>query len=389
MKIKTINPTLHDITDATPAAGQSNPTIKAPPAPSVPPAGRQVFKLGLDVDLRYVVTAIQCERGPIALARKWTRAQLLDWVRKQTAAGHTVHTVYEACGFGYTLHHALVAAGAQSLVTTPMRLSPERRRKNDRLDARELCVRLARHLDGHAHELKPIRIPQAPEQERRELGRQREFFKRELRRLENHGRALRIEFEHETLPAGWAGPRKWKQISPHCSEFVRGQLEPVVVQIRACQKQMAELTAQIVARVAAEKLPKGLGALTVARLDAEVCDWQRFKHRKAIGSYTGCCPSEHSSGGVQRFGHIDRHGNKHVRTLLVEAVWRLLIHQPNWHARVKYLPKLKHGASLKKKLAVALARQLAVDLWRWRTGRATAAELGWTLKAAAVETGAA
>jgi hypothetical protein len=44
---------------------------------------------------------------------------------------------------------------------------------------------LARHLDGHRHELKPIRIPSRAEQERRELGRQREFWKRELRRLEN------------------------------------------------------------------------------------------------------------------------------------------------------------------------------------------------------------
>jgi transposase len=108
-----------------------------------------------------------------------------------------------------------------------------------------------------------------------------------------------------------------------------------------------------------------------------VCDWRRFKHRKAIGSYTGCCPSEHSSGGVQRFGHIDRHGNAHVRTLLVEAVWRLLRWQPDWHARRKWLEKLKHGQSLKKKMAVALARQLAIDLWRWRTGRCTLADLGW------------
>ena len=115
-----------------------------------------------------------------------------------------VHTVYEACGFGYTFHQ-LTAAGAHSLVTTSMRLSPERRRKNDRLDARELCVRLSRHLDGQAHELKPIRIPTMAEQERRELGRLREFFKRELRRLENHGRALRLEFEHQTLPAGGRG----------------------------------------------------------------------------------------------------------------------------------------------------------------------------------------
>ena len=120
-------------------------------------------------------------------------------------------------------------------------------------------------------------------------------------------------------------------------------------------------------------------------VEGEVCDWQRFRHRKAVGSYTGCCPSEHSSGGRQRFGTIDRHGNKHLRVLLVEAVWRLLRWQPNWHARQKFLHKLKHGASLKKKIAVALARQLTIHIWRWRTGRATAAELGWTLRQAGTE----
>jgi len=349
--------------------------------PAIGPA-RHVFKLGLDIDLHFVVTAVQCDHGAIKPAQKLTREQLLGWVQKQVAAGHTVHTVYEACGFGYTLHEQLTAAGAHSLLTTPMRLWPERRRKNDRLDALALCVRLARHLDGHRHELSPIRIPSQAEQQQRELGRQREFWKRQLRRLENHGRALRLEFEHATLPAGWAGARKWKRIAPECSEFVRGQLQPVVEHIRASQQQIDHLTAQLEARVAHEKIPAGLGALTVALLDGEVCDWQRFAHRKAVGSYTGCCPSEHSSGGEQRFGHIDRHGNKHVRVLLVEAVWRLLRWQPGWHARLKYLPKLKHGVSLKKKMAVALARQLAIDLWRWRTGRCTAAELGWTLRRA-------
>jgi len=39
--------------------------------------------------------------------------------------------------------------------------------------------------------------------------------------------------------------------------------------------------------------------------------------------------------------------------------------------------EVKPGVSLKKKIAVALARQLAIDLWRWRTGRCTAAEPGW------------
>ena len=52
----------------------------------------------------------------------------------------------------------------------------------------------------------------------------------------------------------------------------------------------------------------------------------------------------------------------------------------------KWLAKRAVGASLKKKMAVALARQLAIDVWHWRTGRATAAELGWTLNAPGAET---
>ena len=333
--------------------------------------------MGLDVDLRHIAVATQCGRGAISLGRKMLRQQLLGWVKQKVNEGDTVCTVYECCGFGYSLHEQLVQAGARSLITTPMRLNLERRRKNDRMDGRELCARLSRHLDGQKDELRVIRIPSRSEQERRELGRQREFWKRELRRLENHGRALSIEHEHESLEAGWAGPRKWKRLGPQCSQFVRAQLEPVVKQIRATKVELDRLSRQIEALVGEEKIPIGLGALTVSLLEGEVCDWSRFINRKAVGSYTGCCPSEHSSGGVQRFGSIDRHGNKHVRTLLVEAVWRLLKWQPNWHARQKYLHKLKAGASLKKKIAVALARQLAIDLWRWRTGRATAAELGF------------
>src|SRR5262249_28673454 len=259
------------------------------------------LKVGLDIELRQVAVATQYDRGAIGLGQKLTRAQLIIWVKEKVAKGYRVYTIYECCGFGYTLHEQLLEAGATSLIATPMRLNLERRRKNDRMDARELCLRLSRYLDGQRDELKTIRVPSRAERERRELGRQREFWKRQVRRLENHGRALRIEHEHETLSAGWAGPRKWKRLRGQLSDFVRLHLEPVVEQIRAAKAHLERLTQQIEALVEKEPLPLGLGALTVSLVDAEVCDWQRFQHRKAIGSYTGCCPSEHSSGGIQRF----------------------------------------------------------------------------------------
>ena len=111
------NPSLHDKNTTA-----QNPSQRNAQSPLAKP---QSFKLGLDVDLNYVVVAVQCDHGTIKPAQKLTRPQLLAWVKDQVAAGHSVHTVYECCGFGYTLHEELTAAGAHSLVTTPLRLNLE------------------------------------------------------------------------------------------------------------------------------------------------------------------------------------------------------------------------------------------------------------------------
>src|SRR6185503_20659103 len=116
--------------------------------------------------------------------------------------------------------------------------------------------------------------------------------------------------------------------------------------ILLAKTQIDQLTVELEGRVAHEKIPKGLGPLTLALADAEVCDWYRFADRKAPASYTGCCPSEKSSGGIQRTGRIDRHGNAHVRTLLVEAVWRLVRRHPTWHAYRKLLHRLSATGKL-------------------------------------------
>ena len=337
---------------------------------------QSVLKLGLDIDLQQITVTVQADHQHPKPAMSFTVPRLSQWVQEKVRAGHTVWTVYESCGFGYTLHYQLVAAGARNLVISPVRLHTERRRKNDRLDSRALCLRLSRYLEGQKDELPVIRVPSVAEQQRRELGRQRIFWHKQVRQLENHGRALRLEHELKTLPTGWAGPRKWKWLLPELSGFLRTHLEPVRAQIVSAKVQLERLGQQIEALVTEERLPKGLGRLTLSLLDGEVCDWHRFKHRKAPGSYTGCCPSEHTSGTTVRQGSIDRHGNKHVRMLLVEAVWRLLRYQPLWHARRKLIARMTTATALKKKTVVALARQLAVDLWRWRTGRCSLADLG-------------
>ena len=206
--------------------------------------------------------------------------------------------------------------------------------------------------------------------------RRRKFLGRLIRMLGNRGHGQVAEYQHVKLPSRWWGARNWKKLEA-LDPWVRARLTELRALIQALEAQLEALETELKARVKEEPIPKGLGEITLVSVDGEVCDWHRFQNRKQIGSYTGCCPGEHSSGGKQFLGSIDRMGNGRVRCLLVEAVWRLLRWQPNWVAAQKLKGKLAGGGALKKKTVVALARLLAIDLWRWRTGRATFADLGW------------
>ena len=105
------------------------------------------------------------------------------------------------------------------------------------------------------------------------------------------------------------------------------------------------------------------------------------KNRRQVSSYTGLCPGEYSSGGKRMPGAVTKHGNPRLRAALVELAWRLVRFQPDYGPIKKRLLVLAKGAratgAARKKAIVAVARQLAVDLWRWQTGRCTAADLGF------------
>lgn len=64
----------------------------------------------------------------------------------------------------------------------------------------------------------------------------------------------------------------------------------------------------------------------------------------------------------------------------MELAWRLIRFQPDYGAVRKWKARLKKGqlttGPKRKKAIVALARQLAIDLWRIRTGRLTQEQLG-------------
>jgi transposase len=356
-----------------PAVARPIPPRQPLPTAVIDP-NKPMLKLGMDTDLEFVMAVAQKDHAQPKAPRKFSRAELVAQVKQWVAEGFQVFCVQESCGFGFTLHRELVAAGAQSFLITPIDLNGKR--KTDKVDARQLCLRLSRWLDGNRDELSPIRIPSEAEQRKREGTRRRKFLGRLIRMLGNRGHGQGAEYQHVKLPSRWWGARNWQKLAA-LDSWLLNRLTELRELILALEAQLEALEAELIARVKGQPLPKGLGEITTVTLDGEVCDWERFNNRKQIGSYTGCCPGEHSSGGKQRLGSIDRMGNGRVRCLLVEAVWRLLRWQPNWVAAQRMKVKLAGGGALKKKTVVALARLLAIDLWRWRTGRATFADLGW------------
>jgi len=109
----------------------------------------------------------------------------------------------------------------------------------------------------------------------------------------------------------------------------------------------------------------GVGALTALAYVLILGTPERFRCGKQIGSYVGMIPSEDSSAGKQRLGHISKQGNSLLRFLLVEAAQAATRVSSEWRRRYIHLAMRRHKSIAK----VALGRKLAIRLyWMWRNG---------------------
>ena len=183
----------------------------------------------------------------------------------------------------------------------------------------------------------------------------------------------------QPAPPHWWRTQTWTRLGKVLPPWLLERLEVLRPVLTVLDTQIATLSTQLEA-AAPPDLPRGLGKLTSVTLSREVCDWKRFRNRRQVASYTGLCPGEHSSGNKRVQGSVTKHGNPRLRSSLVELAWRLVRFQPTYPPVRARLPVLAKGAratgAQRKKAIIALARHLAVDLWRLHTGQCSAAQLG-------------
>ena len=339
-----------------------------------PGARARVIKLGLDVHASLIVVVRQVDEQSSQPPQRFSEEAFIGFVNRQLAQADSVHSCYEAGPFGYVLHRRLVRLGVHNLVVRPRDWSTYGERvKTDGRDAGALCSCLDRYLAGNRGALAVVWIPSEAEELARGIGRQRQMLVRERVRITLRGKGL-ARLRGLSLPATWWQERVFPKLE--LPDDLRAQLASWQRILLPIDAELSALTVQL-QEAAPAQLPAFLGAMTWELLRREVGDWKRFRNRRQVASYTGLCPSEHSSGHSRMQGSITRHGNPRIRHLLIEAAWRLLRGQPTYHCVAKWREAFLAGSpSRRKKIVVAIARQLAVDLWRLSTGRASAEQLG-------------
>ncbi len=347
-----------------------------------------LIKLGVDAHADSYRAVRQIENGPLQPPQAMRFEKFLDWAEKQTTLAQRVVVCYEAGTFGFYPARQLEKRGVECLVMAPINLDEGNTRvSNDRLDARRIAVRLDRYLSGDQEALNVVRIPTPQEEEQRDWGRQRQTVSGDIKRYADRGRAYLRKWGYRVKGRWWEDSR-WRKLKENVAAVHVRYLEHWVEILKVLSKQLTAIHVDLIAQ--AEKhlqlqgqvLPLGIGLLSYELLRLEACDWKRFENRRQVASFTGLCPSEASSGPSRQQGAVTKHGNPLMRWALVEMAWRLIRFQPQCYAVAGWQQELAaakgHGAK-RKKIIVAIARQLAVDLWRVATGQTTFAKLKFIL----------
>ena len=255
-----------------------------------------------------------------------------------------------------------------------------RRVKTDRIDVEKLLHTLIAWCRGERHVCSMVVIPSAEEEDLRRSHRERGRLVREQTahinrikgllfgqgirgiNIKRHCKNLRpadlVTADGRPLPTRLA-----REISREIERLalVREQL----IEIER-ERDQAPTSCQASERKRQQLLLlKGIGGAIAAILAREVY-YRQFANRGQVASYIGLTPSPYDSGTSRRSQGISKAGNGLARGVMIQAAWLWLQHQPQ-SALSQWFRQRTKGQSRRIRciMIVALARKLAVALWRY------------------------
>lgn len=235
--------------------------------------------------------------------------------------------------------------------------------KSDKVDAPKLAIGLWRG------DLPEVLVPEARVQEDRRLVNHVHELSRQTSRLKTRLRdilyAARMRCPYTNL-WGLAGKTWLSEALPKLDPIELRMATQIVAQLKLLEAQRAELDKLVEQRVQsypdaalAQSIP-GFGPLVVLATLSAMVEHGRFVGGDYLSSYFGLCGRLHQSGMTRIQGPITKHGNKHVRWLLGQAVTHLIRKDPK--VRKKYLKIRRRKCA--KVARVAIMRWITTILWQ-------------------------
>ncbi|WP_436291888.1 IS110 family transposase [Variovorax sp. LjRoot178] len=298
--------------------------------------------------------------------------------RFKTSARAQVHSCYEAGRDGWWLHRWLTGLGVDDIVVDAASIEVNRRArraKTDRLDGEKLLTMLVRHHHGE-HVWSVVREPTASqEDERRE---HREFERLTHERTAHTNRIGSLLVLHNLRPGVPIGGRKWASWwTPHREQLgqkLRAEIERELVRLALVKEQVRQIEAARQAELQDGRQPivaqlmrlVGIGAKGASVLVHEIFGWRQFANRRELAGCLGVAPTPYASGDSQIERGISKASNRRARTLLVELAWSWLRLQPSSTMAKWFNQRFARGGPRMRRIGiVALARRLAIALWRF------------------------
>ena len=288
---------------------------------------------------------------------------------------------YEAGRDGFYRYRRLVEWGHAVWVIDSASIEVSRRRRNaksDGIDADKLVELMQRKAGGEQRALRVVRVPDEGSEDQRQLPRERENLLTDRRRVLNQIESLLFVQGYREVPQSSRALKAWldqpRELGPQLRERLQRDVERLALlesQLTGVEKRLKEQAhhehAGNIGRVARALMQLcGIGLIGAWVLAGEIYGWRVFRNRKEVGSVLGLTPTPYSSGSDEREQGISKAGNKRARSLLVELSWLWLRHQPDSALSQWFKERFSGGGKRLRRIGiVALARRLAVALWRY------------------------
>ena len=321
--------------------------------------------IGVDVH-KQSLTAVAVDEAGRMLDEKTVACadgELLDWAA--TLGGERLWALEDCRQLTRALERQLVAAAEEQVRVPPKLMAPERRAgrlrgKSDPIDALAVAraalrePRLSRPRDDEA----PFRDLKLLVDHRDDLVDERRRVQQRLRwHLHQLDPAFAVPAKALDRPVHLDRVGRWlARRSPEVQVRVAREL---VVRCRSLTRTIVELDRELEQRTAQTapallELP-GCGAITAAKLLAEIRPIDRFQTDAQLARHSGVAPLQASSGRVQRH-RLDRGGNRQLNC----ALYRIAITQARYHPPARAYLERKQTEGKSRREAIRCLKRILI-----------------------------